>query len=80
MWSGYENTLARYLEFCNYFSLNPFPLVERVSALFAQFLANNKLQGKTIRGKLWSRNSLCVLFGYPILEKQFFGELLVERH
>ena len=36
-WPGYENALARYLEFCNYFSLVPFPLSEMVSALFAQF-------------------------------------------
>ena len=43
MWVGYENNLSRYLNFCQYFSLEPFLLSERVSTLFSQFLADNRI-------------------------------------
>ena len=78
-WVGYENNLTRYLHFCQYFSLKPFLLSRRVSTLFSQFMANNRVQSKTIRGKLSSLKFLGRVYGYPLLEKQFFGVNLLLR-
>ena len=79
MWVGYKNNLNKYLQFCQYFSLEPFSLSERVSTLFSQFLADSKVQSKTVRGKLSSLNSLGGVYGFPLLEKQFFGVNLLLR-
>ena len=78
-WVGYENNLNSYFHFCQYFSLEPFPLSERVSILFSQFLADSKLQSKTIKGRLSSLNSLGSIYRFPLLDKQFFGVNLLLR-
>ena len=57
MLEGYKLSLERYLNFCKHFELKAFPLLEHVSELFSQFLADNKLQSKTIKGKLSALNT-----------------------
>ena len=79
MWVGYENNLNTYLHFCQYFSLEPCPLSERVSTLFSQFLTDRKWQSKTIKGKLSSLNSLGSIYRFPLLDKHFSGVNLLLR-
>ena len=74
MLEGYELSLERYLNFCKHFELKAFPLLENVSELFSQFLADKKLQSKTIKGNLSALNTFANLMGFSPVQKQFLGE------
>ena len=71
MLEGYELSLERYLNFCQHFNLKAFPLLEWVSELFSQSLADNKLQSKTIKGKLSALNTFANLLCFSPIQKQF---------
>ena len=68
--ANYLHYLNSYLDFCEKFDYQPFPLKEKSLSMFAQFLSR-RLKPQTIRIACSALRTISLTAGYQVTEKQF---------